>query len=256
LAESAPPLPLQGGNERQTEDGRGLKIAYLRDSAFTFYYPENLEALEGSGAELCPVSSLEASALPEDADALYIGGGFPETHASAISRNVSLLASIRQHALSGFPVYAECGGLMLLAKALLWKGTKFRMAGILPFEVEVCTKPQGHGYEVLVVDCPNPYYPIGARIRAHEFHYSRIIPAGELPSAVCAVQRGTGCFGHRDGIVVKNVWASYAHVHAAATPEWALGFLAQARNHRRQKTASSGLEHPEHTAPDTMSHPY
>ena len=256
LAESAPPLPLRHGALGESTDGRGLKIVYLNDSAFTFYYPENLEALENSGAELCPVSSLTASGLPEDLDALYIGGGFPETHATTISQNVSLLASIRDHALEGLPVYAECGGLMLLAQALHWKGTRFRMAGVLPFEVEVCAKPQGHGYEELAVDYPNPYYPVGTRIRAHEFHYSRIIPEGVHPLTACAVQRGTGCFGRRDGILVENVWASYAHVHAAATSEWAQGFLAQARNHQRQKKALIRLERPEDPAPDTMSHAY
>ena len=145
---------------------------------------------------------------------------------------------------------------MLLAQALHWKGTRFRMAGVLPFEVEVCDKPQGHGYEELIVDCPNPYYPVGTRIRAHEFHYSRIIPEGAHPPTACAVQRGAGCFGHRDGILVENVWASYAHVHAAATSEWARGFLAQARNHQRQKTALIGLEHPKDTTPGTISRAY
>ncbi len=253
LAESAPPLPLQDGASAETKDGRGLKIGYLNDSAFTFYYPENLEILESSGAELCPVSSLTASALPENLDALYMGGGFPETHARMISQNASLLACIRDHALEGLPVYAECGGLMLLAQALHWEGTRFRMAGVLPFEVEVCARPQGHGYEELIVDCPNPYYAVGTRIRAHEFHYSRMVSAGGLPPTACEVKRGTGCFRSRDGILVQNVWASYAHVHAAATPEWAKGFLAQARNHRTQKTALNGLERPENTASDTMS---
>jgi cobyrinic acid a,c-diamide synthase len=254
LAESAPPVPHYRGQSRQTEDGRGLKIAFLNDSSFTFYYPENLEALEGAGAELCPVSSLTASELPEGLDALYIGGGFPETHARTIAQNASLLASIRDHASQGLPVYAECGGLMLLAQALHWKGTKFPMAGVLPFEVEVCAKPQGHGYEILTVDSPNPYYPIGTRIHAHEFHYSRIMPSGVHPPTACAVQRGTGCFQCRDGIVVKNVWASYAHVHATATAEWAQGLLARARNHQGQKTTPTGLECPEYTARDTVSH--
>ena len=245
LAESAHPLPGRPVKKTgQTQDGHGLKIVYLNDSAFTFYYPENLEALEASGAELCPVSAFSASALPEDLDALYIGGGFPETHAGALSKNHSLLASIRDHALKGLPVYAECGGLMLLAQAIRWKGTKFRMAGVLPFEVEVCTKPQGHGYEELLIDRPNPYYPVGTRIRAHEFHYSKIIPAGALPPTSCAVKRGTGCFQRRDGMLVENVWASYAHVHAVATPEWAQGLLSRAHNFRRRKLDLNGLERP------------
>jgi cobyrinic acid a,c-diamide synthase len=244
LANSAPPLLGWPSKTVHTNDGHGLKIAYLRDSAFTFYYPENLEALESSGAELFPISSLAASALPQDLDALYIGGGFPETHARALSENVSLLASIRDYALKGLPVYAECGGLMLLAQAIHWKGIKFRTAGVLPFEVDVCAKPQGHGYVELLVDCSNPYYPVGTRIRGHEFHYSKIIPAGTLPPTACAVQRGTGCFERRDGILVENVWASYAHVHAAATSEWAQGLLTQARNFRRRRLDLDRMERP------------
>ncbi|MGA8183723.1 MAG: cobyrinate a,c-diamide synthase [Terriglobia bacterium] len=244
LAGSAPRLAAWSRKAERVEDGRGLKIAYVRDSAFSFYYPENLEALESSGAELCPISALAALALPEHLDALYIGGGFPETHAKALSQNISFLASIRDHALKGLPVYAECGGLMLLAQAIRWKGIKFRMAGLLPFDVEVCARPQGHGYVELLVDSDNPYYPVGTKIRGHEFHYSKITTANSLPATACSVKRGTGCSGGRDGIVAGNVWASYAHVHAAATSEWAQGLITQARCYRDQRSSPHLSEHP------------
>ncbi len=236
LAKSASPVRGWVENPERTKDGSGLKIAFLQDSAFTFYYPENLEALERSGAELVPVSALSASALPEDLDALYIGGGFPETHAERLSANTSLLASIRDHAQKGLPIYAECGGLMLLSQAILWHGNRHPMAGALPFEVEVCARPQGHGYVELLVDRPNPYYSLGTRILGHEFHYSKIVTTGSLPATACAVRRGTGCSGGRDALVAGNVWASYAHVHAVATPEWAQGLLDQARLSRSRKS--------------------
>jgi cobyrinic acid a,c-diamide synthase len=235
LAGSAPRLAGWPRSPERIQDGHGLKIAYVRDSAFSFYYPENLEAVENSGAELCPISALDASRLPEHLDALYIGGGFPENHAKALSQNISFLASIRDHGLKGLPIYAECGGLMFLAEAIRWKGMKFRMADVLPFEVEVCSRPQGHGYVELLVDSANPYYPIGTRIRGHEFHYSRITSVGSLPPTACSVQRGTGCSGGRDGIVAGNVWASYAHVHSAATTEWAQGLFRLARRYRNQR---------------------
>ena len=228
LAGSASPMPAWLEETREPEDGQGLQIAYLNDSAFTFYYPENLEALERSGAKLQPVSALSASALPEGLDALYIGGGFPETHAAALSQNTAFLASLHNHALKGLPIYAECGGLMLLSRAIHWRGMQFPMAGALPFEVEVCPKPQGHGYVELLVDSPNPYYPVGTRVRGHEFHYSRIIPAQYPAPTVCAVRRGTGSFNGRDAVLVKNIWASYTHVHAEATPQWAQGLLRAA----------------------------
>jgi len=212
-------------------DGRGLTIGYLRDSAFTFYYPENLEELAESGAELVAISSA-AESLPSAIDALYIGGGFPETHAQALAANETFLASLRERAADGLPVYAECGGLMLLSRAIRWQGSRYAMAGVLPFEVEVCTSHQGHGYIELLVDHANPFYPVGTRIKGHEFHYSRIIPGGPEPDTACTVRRGSGCSGGRDAVFLGNVWASYTHVHAVATPEWAAGFLAAIRRSR------------------------
>jgi cobyrinic acid a,c-diamide synthase len=212
-------------------DGRGLRIGYLRDSAFTFYYPDNLEALADAGAVLEPISS-QSAALPASIDGLYIGGGFPETHAQALASNESFLASLRDAARSGLPIYAECGGLMLLARAILWGGARYPMAGVFPFEVEVCATHQGHGYVELQVDRPNPFFPVGARLRGHEFHYSRIRAGHAEPETACAVRRGTGCGGGRDAVIVENVWASYTHLHAAATPNWAERFLAAIRRRR------------------------
>lgn len=245
LAESAPPLleRVEVDEAGQIDGGQELKIAYLKDSAFSFYYPENLESLESSGTELIPVSALTASALPEDLDALYIGGGFPETHAEALAQNRPLLASIRNHALRGLPIYAECGGLMLLSQAIRWRGLRSPMAGVLPIEVEVCSKPQGHGYVELLVDSVNPYYPVGTRIRGHEFHYSKILTLSSLPPTACSIKRGTGCSGGRDGILVGNAWASYTHVHAVATHEWARGLLSSARLYQSQR---SSLHHSAH----------
>ena len=162
-------------------------------------------------------------------DALYIGGGFPETHARALSSNTSLLASIRYAAGEGLPVYAECGGLMLLSQSILWKGATYPMAGVLPFGVEVCPAPQGHGYVELLVDTPNSFFPRGTRMKGHEFHYSKLISEPCRPVTACAVLRGSGCYDGRDGVIVQNVWAAYTHLHVVATPEWAQGFLAAAR---------------------------
>jgi len=220
----APPPPLSSRC-----DGTGLAIGYLNDSAFSFYYPENLESLEAAGARLVPISALNAALLPAGLDALYIGGGFPETHARALSENSSLLASIREAARAGLPVYAECGGLMLLSHALTWRGAKFAMAGVLPFEVEVCDTPQGHGYTELLVDRWNPFFAIGTRLRGHEFHYSRILSNGDSVASACAVLRGCGSGSGRDGVVAGHVYAAYTHLHALGTPEWTRGMISAAR---------------------------
>ncbi len=229
LARGAPSLEPPEEKPTALPNARGLKIGYVRDSAFSFYYPENLEEMERAGAELVQISALRATALPTDLDALYIGGGFPETHAQALSANTSFLAWLRQACADGLPVYAECGGLMLLARSLYWEGIRYPMAGVFPVDVEAFVKPQGHGYIELFVDAPNPFFPRGTVLRGHEFHYSRIVSSVETISSACNVVRGEGCFRGRDGIVTHNVMAGYTHLHAAATPEWAIGMLAAAR---------------------------
>ena len=230
VARQAPP-------PRPAEQVRGatdepVRIGYLRDSAFTFYYPENLEALEAAGAALVPISSLKAPRLPEGLDALYIGGGFPETHGARLSANTAFLIALQAAASRGLAIYAECGGLMLLARAIHWDGRRYPMAGVLPFEVEVRARPEGHGYCSLTVDRTNPFFPEGAVLRGHEFHYSRVLPRSGLPPTACRVDRGTGCYAGRDGVIVGNVWASYTHLHALATPEWAKGLIAAGRRTR------------------------
>ncbi len=238
-AESAQPAPMQ------RSPGAQVRIAVLRDAAFSFYYEDNLEALQQAGAELVFVSALNEPALPDDVDAVYIGGGFPEVHAARLEANAGFRESLTKAAGRGLPVYAECGGLMLLSRAIRWDGKCYAMAGVLPFEVEVGSAPQGHGYVELTVDAANPFYPVGTVLRGHEFHYSRVsVPAdtvlageAEALKTACQVRRGTGALGKRDGVIVKNVWASYTHLHARATPEWAAAVVGLGRRCRAPQTA-------------------
>lgn len=230
IARSAPPLQSALAVSDPAPVGPEVNIGYLKDAVFTFYYPENLELLEKAGAKLIPISALNAAALPDDLQALYVGGGFPETHAQALSENNSFLHSLRQAALGGLPIYAECGGLILLAQNFSWKGSRYPMAGVFPIEVEFCESPQGHGYTELRVDRPNPFLPIGLSLHGHEFHYSRILRGEETVSTACAVDRGAGCFNKRDFLVTNNVIATYTHLHALASPEWSAGILNAARS--------------------------
>ncbi len=208
------------------QSGAGLTIGYVKDSAFTFYYPENLESLERAGACLEPISPLGDGRFPEKLDVLYIGGGFPETHGPALSASVEWLGALRAAAEAGLPIYAECGGLMLLSRGILREGRRYPMSGVLPFDVEVLPHPQGHGYSELDVDRPNPFFPEGTRLKGHEFHYSRIVREGEPAGTACRVTRGTGCYPGRDGIVQGSVWAAYTHLHALGTPEWTKAILS------------------------------
>ncbi|MFH1810456.1 MAG: cobyrinate a,c-diamide synthase, partial [Pseudomonadota bacterium] len=231
IAAGAPQLDVRRpglGAAGRCPDGRGLTFGYVKDSAFSFYYPDNLDALEASGASLVPVSALSATGLPGGLDALYIGGGFPETHAAALAANVCFLQALRTAAGRGLPIYAECGGLILLSRSVIWNGQRHGLAGVFPFDVLMSAAPQGHGYVELAVDRPNPYFPAGLVLKGHEFHYSRILSEGPLPPTAGAVRRGTGCAGRRDGLVDNNVWASYTHLHALATPEWTTALVGVA----------------------------
>jgi len=212
------------------------RIGILRDSAFQFYYPENIEALEAAGAQIVYVSPLREERLP-DVEALYIGGGFPETHAQELAANTGFSRCLRELVEGGFPVYAECGGLMYLGEELVLEGKSFPMAGVLPLSFGLFKRPQGHGYTVVTVEGENPYYPVGAEVRGHEFHYSRVLRwSGSEGEFVFKMQRGAGIHGDRDGIVHKNVLATYTHIHALGNPGWASALVRNAVAYRTRRS--------------------
>jgi len=205
-----------------------VSIGVIRDSIFQFYYPENLEALERLGARLVVFSSLSSSDLPE-VDALYLGGGFPETQAEVLARNEGLRSSIRRAAESGLPIYAECGGLMYLGRALLLKDKAYPMAGVFPVSFGLEERPQGHGYTIVRADRPNPFYPTGQELVGHEFHYSRPVDYDSKEvNLVFAVKRGAGFDHGRDGLVVNNVLGTYTHLHALTSNLWAEALVDRA----------------------------
>ncbi|MDY7037060.1 MAG: hypothetical protein SV375_12970 [Thermodesulfobacteriota bacterium] len=203
-------------------------IGYIMDRSFWFYYPENLDQLKRLGAVLVEVNSLTQKELPE-LDALYIGGGFPETQAEALAGNQSFRDSLKQKIEAGLPVYAECGGLMYLGESLIVDETSYPMVGVLPIEFALEKKPQGHGYTILEVTLQNPYYQVGETLKGHEFHYSRPLFKGAKEiECVFRVQRGRGLDGKRDGLCKKNLLATYMHLHAAGNPIWGKSFFKTA----------------------------
>ena len=212
-----------------------VTIGVLADKTFTFYYPENLEALEQAGALLTYIDSFKDDRLPE-VDALYIGGGFPELYAEELETNSGLRQGIKAGVESGLPVYAECAGLMYLCNAIIKDGRAFRMCGVIKSDILIEKKPQGHGYVMAEVAGDNAFFGKGTLLRGHEFHHSRLVTTGGLKFAY-QVNRGHGVDGHNDGIVYKNVLASYTHLHAWGVPDWAGRFvnLAAARQRASQK---------------------
>lgn len=229
LADDLPPPEIPGPTQRT------VRIAYFSDSAFTFYYQDNLDALQAAGAELIPVSSLESASLPP-CGGLYIGGGFPETHAKQLSRNTPFLESVRSYAQEGLPIFAECGGLIFLCRSITYENKSYPLAGVFPLDLEMRVKPQGHGYMEVEVDRENPYFPPGTRIRGHEFHYSRIVSGWDQVQSIYAVKRGTGCSNRRDGLIFDNVLASYLHIHAAGALQWAPNFVKAASDYQTRRT--------------------
>jgi len=222
-------------SEMKTDDktAPGVKIGYFVDSVFTFYYPENLEALERNGAELVGISSIKDKHLPE-IDALYIGGGFPETQAEKLSANKSMILSVKEAAESGMPTYAECGGLIYLSNSITWKDKCFDMTGLFSVDLEMQRKPVGHGYSMLKVDKHNPFFKVGEIIKGHEFHYSG--PSGKIETINCmAVKSGYGLNGERDGLTYKNVLACYAHIHADGVTGWAPAFVKKAKEFKSNR---------------------
>jgi len=211
-----------------TPNDRSPRVGFIRDRAFWFYYPENLEALRGLGAVMVELDAMSDPELPR-LDALYIGGGFPETQAQALADNETFRKSLREEIEKGLPVYAECGGFMYLGERLLVGDRSYPMVGALPVEFILQKKPQGHGYTVLEVVGDNPYYEAGATVRGHEFHYSRPVLTRESDLKFAfKVARGGGIDGLRDGICLKNVLATYTHVHAAGNQQWAKGLIRAA----------------------------
>ncbi len=241
IARNAEPLSSWEGDDRHSPLSRSLspqiKIGVIRDSAFQFYYPENFEELKRNGAEIIEVSALEEKQMP-DVDALYIGGGFPETHAISLAENVQFRDSLKEEIENGLPVYAECGGLMYLGEGLLLGERTYPMAGIFPMIFSLEEKPQAHGYSVVEVVRENPFFPEGTVLRGHEFHYSRpcdLVKDASPFSYAFKMKRGQGIYEKMDGICYKNVLATYTHLHAFGAREWAEGVVRQAAEFRGKR---------------------
>ncbi len=204
-----------------------VRIGVARDKAFGFYYAEDLAALEEAGATLVTIDTLQHQALP-DIDGLIIGGGFPEVFMGELEGNATLRRAIAHAIAAGLPTYAECGGLMYLARRLTWRGRTCDMAGVIPGDAVMHDRPVGRGYVQLGSSGNLPWGPLaGATVRGHEFHYSSL---ENLPADTrfgWRVLRGHGVDGRHDGIVIDNLVASYAHLRGI--DHWVRPFVAFVR---------------------------
>lgn len=228
IAESAGPLPAVEPCPKPSA-GRDISIGVAMDRAFNFYYPENLEALEAAGAELVPFSPLEDDSLPP-VNALYIGGGFPEMFIAQLEANEPMRRAVRDEAGRGLPIYAECGGMMYLARSINWGGISGRMVGALDFDVQMTKRPMGLGYMKLEATGECGWLRPGGTVPCHEFHHSKITGLTGNEMFAWKVLRGAGISNERDGVLRENLLASYAHLHACGAPSWAEQFTAFIRS--------------------------
>jgi cobyrinic acid a,c-diamide synthase len=214
------------------------RIGIIRDSAFQFYYPDNIEALIYAGAEPVFISAQKDKIFPP-VDGLYIGGGFPETHARELGKNTAFIRELKRLAYEGLPIYAECGGLMYLGESLIIDGQTWPMTGILPAVFGISDKPQGLGYTIINVDKENPWFESGMEVRGHEFRYSKVLEwRGSDDDMAFTMKRGTGFINKRDGIFYKNVFATYTHIHALGLPSWAEAMVSNALAYKKLKKSA------------------
>lgn len=216
-----------------------VRVGIARDPAFGFYYADDLDALKQAGAELVFFSPIADAQMPQ-VDALFLGGGFPECFMRELEANKAMRESMRSAIEAGLPAYAECGGLMVLARSLSWRGEKREMAGVIPADVVMHEKPVGRGYVRLAPTAAHPWVPAGSHpdeIPAHEFHYSSLENLDPATRFAYEVKRGHGADGRHDGIVHKNLLASYTHLRSAGNCNWAARFVGFARQHLSPRPA-------------------
>jgi cobyrinic acid a,c-diamide synthase len=193
-----------------------VRIAVAAGQAFSFSYPDNLEALRAAGAELVEFDPCTADRLPDGCTGLVAGGGFPEVHLDALAANTALLADVRRRVDDSLVVWAECGGLLWLGRALDGRA----MAGVVATDGAM-TGRLTLGYRAATTLVDTPIAPAGTELRGHEYHYSSVEPTGDA----LALSGRTG--DHVAGFADRRLLASYLHLHLGARPDLAAHFVTR-----------------------------
>jgi cobyrinic acid a,c-diamide synthase len=232
IVKAAQSVPLQPDPVPEIQSGqKRCRLGIARDEAFHFYYPDNLNALEQAGCELVNFSPIHDSRIPDRLNGLYIGGGYPEEHAAALSANGSIREQIRN-----FPgtIYAECGGLMYLAEGIMTQdGSRYPQVGLLPSWVRIGNQLKTLRYVEAQLSASTIWGSAGEILRGHEYHYSELIhPPNWVTAYTVRLPRSGKTF--QEGFANKNILASYIHLHFASRPE--------AVNHFVQHVARSSSE--------------
>ncbi len=201
-----------------------LTIAIPKDVAFGFYYQDDLDLFEELGTKISYFDAIKDSKLPE-CDGLFIGGGFPEMNLEELSSNKSLLTDIQNKINAGLPTYAECGGLMYLTNNIEYLGRSFPMVGVINANTVMTQRPVGRGYVEIEPTDSHPWEGVSKKISAHEFHYSRLENIATDYEYAYNVLRGVGISNKKDGIITKNLLATYSHLRSVGGNLWVRQFI-------------------------------
>ena len=219
-----------------------VRIGVARDRAFCFYYPDNLELLEESGATLVPFSPMNDKTLPEDLDGLYFGGGYPELNAEALATNSGLREQVLQQGRAGMPIYGECGGFMYLCRQLIdLNGRSHPMVDLFPFTTRMFPRLRVLGYREVTLTADGLVGPQGACIRGHEFHYSEIDDShvASAPETCYRISARDGGGARPEGYRRRRCLGSYVHLHFGSNPEAARHLVAGCRQYRQERKWSA-----------------
>ncbi|MDH5764825.1 MAG: hydrogenobyrinic acid a,c-diamide synthase (glutamine-hydrolyzing) [Gammaproteobacteria bacterium] len=227
IANRATPLTIPVFDTFSAPRTKDIRLGIVRNDAFGFYYPGDLQALENAGAELIFIDTIREDKLP-DIDGLFIGGGFPETRMDELAANNSMRDDIKSAIENGLPAYAECGGLMYLARSLTWQDKTASMVGVIQADTVMHQTPQGRGYIRLQETSEHPWHTQddeNREIAGHEFHYSALQNVDPSLRFAYRILRGSGIDGQNDGIIYKNLLACYAHLRDTRANRWANRFV-------------------------------
>ncbi|MGB5747248.1 MAG: cobyrinate a,c-diamide synthase [Desulfobacterales bacterium] len=213
-----------------------VRIAVARDSAFCFYYQDNLELLEGQGAELVFFSPIAGDDLPMDIDGLYLGGGYPELFGHQLAENRKLRERIKEKSNAGMPIYGECGGFMYLCESLFDQhGNRYPMAGCFPFTTRMFPRLKALGYREITLTKRTVIGDSGMILRGHEFHYSELTTNTPDVQNAYRISDRSGLDKPPDGYLTKRTLGSYNHLHFGSQPEAAKYFVDNCLAFQRQK---------------------
>jgi cobyrinic acid a,c-diamide synthase len=216
VATSAPPVSDAPTRELEPlQPGPRPRIGVAQDRAFGFYYQDTIDVLRDCGAEIVPFSPLDDAALPPNTDGVYLGGGFPELYAAELAANARMRSAIHEHAGHNRPIYAECGGLMVLGESLTtFEAVTLPMFNLLPVASRMQRRTLTIGYREVEAMRPSPLMAVGTRVRGHEFHWSVADPP---PASIAAYRMADT--DQLEGFCIGSTLASYVHLNFAGAPE-------------------------------------